>query len=179
MNPRIPRSNIFTTKSRKTRYHKPCPPASTPNNDKGEKSKNKKARKHCNFCGKDGHVESKCFKNMEALEVAMKKHNINIHFSSHGHAHLAYGFSLNVTSTSSFDEWLVDSRSSYHMDKDKAIFSTLNKCNTNKIFVGDDRYFSVVGSGTVQVDNDHFNDVLCVPSISSNLISSVSDHSFK
>jgi hypothetical protein len=30
---------------------------------------------------------------------------------------------------------------------------------------------SVVGSRTVQVDNGHFNDVLCVPSISCNLIS--------
>jgi hypothetical protein len=57
------------------------------------------------------------------------------------------------------------------MDKDKAIFSTLNKSNTKKIFVGDDRSLSVVGSRTVQVDNGHFNDVLCVPSISCNLLS--------
>jgi hypothetical protein len=39
------------------------------------------------------------------------------------------------------------------MAKDKAIFSSLNECNTKKIFVGDDRSLSVVGSGTVQVDN--------------------------
>jgi hypothetical protein len=36
-------------------------------------------------------MESKCFKNMEFLEVVMKKHNINIDYSSansssHGHA---------------------------------------------------------------------------------------------
>jgi hypothetical protein len=57
------------------------------------------------------------------------------------------------------------------MAKDKDIFSALNGCNTKKIFVGDDRSLSVVGSGTVQVDNGHFNDVLCVPSLSCNLLS--------
>jgi hypothetical protein len=36
------------------------------------------------------------------------------------------------------------------------------------IFVGDDRSLSVVGSGTVQVNNGLFNDVLCVSSISCN-----------
>jgi hypothetical protein len=42
---------------------------------------------------------------------------------------------------------------------------------TKKIFVGDDIYLSVVGSGKVQVDNVHFNDVSCGPSISCNLLS--------
>jgi hypothetical protein len=105
----------------------------------------------------------------------MKKHNINIDStsssSSHGHALSASGFSFNTTSTSSSDEWLIDLGASYHMAKDKAIFSSLNECNTKKIFVGDDRSLSVVGSGTVQVDNGHFNDVLCVPSLSCNLLS--------
>jgi hypothetical protein len=84
---------------------------------------------------------------------------------------LFLGFSFNATSTSSSDEWLIDSRESYHMAKDKDIFSSLNECNTKKIFVGDDRSLSVVGSGTIQVDNGHFNDVLCVPSLSCNLLS--------
>jgi hypothetical protein len=57
------------------------------------------------------------------------------------------------------------------MAKDRAIFSTLNECNTKQIFVGDDRYLSVEGSGTFQVENGHFNDVLCVPSLSCNLLS--------
>ena len=108
---------------------------------------------------------------MASLETTMKKHNINIDSSSsHGHALYAYGFSFNTpsTTTSSSDEWLIDSGASYHMAKDKAIFSALNECNTKKIFVGDDRSLSVVGSRTVQVDNGHFNDVLCVPDLSCN-----------
>jgi hypothetical protein len=63
---------------------------------------------------------------LPALEAAMKKHNISIDSSSsssssHGHALSTFGFSFNAT-TSSFDEWLIDSRASYHMAKDKAIF---------------------------------------------------------
>jgi hypothetical protein len=112
---------------------------------------------------------------MAALEATMKKHNISIDStsssSSHGHALSSFGFSFNTNSTSSSDEWLIDSGASYHMAKDKAIFSTLNECNTKKIFVGDERSLSVVGSRTYQVDNGHFNDVLCVPSLSCNLLS--------
>jgi hypothetical protein len=83
----------------------------------------------------------------------------------------ASSFSFNAISTSSSDEWLIDSGTSYHMAKDKAIFSCLNKCNTKQIFVSDDKSLSVVGSRKVQVDDGHFNDVLCVPSLSCNLLS--------
>ena len=53
----------------------PKPSQSTPylKNDKGSKPKGKKTKCHCNFCGKDNHDESKCFNNMAALKVAMKK----------------------------------------------------------------------------------------------------------
>ena len=78
----------------------------------------------------------------------MKKHKINIDYtsssSSHGHALFAFGFSFNTNSTSSSDEWIIDSGSSSHMAKNIDIFSTLNECNTKKIFVGDDRSLSVV-----------------------------------
>ena len=40
-------------------------------NDKANKNKGKKTDRHCNFCNRDGHLESKCFKKMEALEEAM------------------------------------------------------------------------------------------------------------
>jgi hypothetical protein len=113
---------------------------------------------------------------MASLEAIMKKHNISVDYSSstsssHRHALFSSSFSLNATSTCSSDEWLIYSGASYHMAKDKAIFSSLNEFNTKKICVGDDRSLSVVGSGIVQVDNGHFNDVLCVPSISCNLVS--------
>jgi hypothetical protein len=53
--------------------------------------------KDYNFCGRDDHLESKCFNKMEALEAVMKKHNINLDSSSsksyfHGHAIYVVGF---------------------------------------------------------------------------------------
>ena len=56
------------------------------------------------------------------------------------------------------------------MAKDQAIISTMHECKTKQIFVGDDRYLSVVGSRIVPVENGHFSDVLCVPKISYNLL---------
>ena len=50
--------------------------------NKANKNKGKKTDRHCNFCNRDGHVESKCFKKMEALEATMKKHHINLENSS-------------------------------------------------------------------------------------------------
>ena len=41
---------------------KPTQTASAPNGDKGAKYKNKKTSRHCNFCDKDGHDESKCLR---------------------------------------------------------------------------------------------------------------------
>jgi hypothetical protein len=112
---------------------------------------------------------------MATLEEAMKRNNINLdtpsNSSSHGHALSAYGFSFNASSTATANEWLIDSGASYHMAKDKAMFSTLNQCNTKQIYVGDDRSLNVVGSGTVKVDDGSFNDVLCVPNLSCNLLS--------
>jgi hypothetical protein len=173
--PKYPKKQHPRYNNKQHKGPKPAQATSTPTGDKGEKYKSKNTHRHCNFCDKDGHDESKCFKKMAALEAAMKKHNINIDStsSSHRHALSASGFSFNSnsTTTSSSVEWLIDSGASYHMVKDKAIFFSLNECNTKKIFVGDDRSLSVVGSGTIQVDNGHFNDVLCVPSLSCNLLS--------
>jgi hypothetical protein len=171
--PKNPKKQHPRHKNKKYKGPKPTEIVYAPNGDKGEKYKSKKTEKHCRFFDKVGHDESKCFNRMASLEVAMKKNNINIDStsssSSHGHTLSTSGFSFNTTSTSIYNEWIIDSRASYHMAKDRDIFYTLNECNTKKIFVGDDRYLSVVGTGTVQVDNGHFNDVLCVPSLSCNL----------
>ena len=91
--------------------------------------------------------------------------------TSHEHALCASGYSYTAYSSSTQNEWFIDSRASYHMAKDQAIFSTMHECDTKQIFVGDDRSLSVVGSETVPVENGHFNDVLCLPRISCNLLS--------
>ena len=88
------------------------------------------------------------------------------------------GYSYTASSSSTSIEWLIDSRASYHMARDKAIFSTMHECNTKQIFFSDDRSLSVVGSGIVPIENGHFSDVLCVPKISYNLLR-LSNYSFR
>ena len=101
---------------------------------------------------------------MEVLEAAMKKNNIHLEHSTTSNSSSrielsacgcqAYqsGYALNVSS-SHFHEWLIDSRASYHMAKNKAMFSSSNDCNTKSIYVGDDRSLSIVRTGTVHIDN--------------------------
>ena len=99
--------------------------------------------------------------------------------NSHGHALCASGYSCTASSSSTSNEWLIDSGASYYMAKDQANFSTMHECNTKQIFVGDDRSLSVVGSGTVLVENGHFSDVLCVPKILLQFVISLSNYSFR
>lgn len=116
---------------------------------------------------------------MEALETTMKKHNIKLdtclasslrqELSAFACASSRLGYALNASSYSSH-EWLIDFGASYHMDKDKSVFSTLKDCNTKNIFVGDDRYLSVEGYGTIHLNNDKMKDVLCIPNLSYNLL---------
>ena len=119
---------------------------------------------------------------MEALEAAMKKHNIHLEHSSNSTSSLGItlsacgcqaswsGYALNLSSSSHSHEWLIDSGASYHMSKSKAMFSSLNYCNTKNIYVGDDISLSVLGTRTIHLDNGQFNDVLCVPTLSCNLL---------
>ena len=111
---------------------------------------------------------------MEALETAMKKHNIHLDTSStsylgqalsaSAYASSTSGYALNVySSSSSSHEWIIDSGASYHMGKDKAVFLILNDCNIKNIFVGDDRSLNVEGFGTDHLNNGQIQDVLCIP----------------
>ena len=111
----------------------------------------------------------------------MKKHNINLENSSTLSSGMALsacgcqasrsGYALNVSSSSYSHEWLIDSGASYHMAKNKSMFTSLNDCNTKNIYVGDDISLIFVGSGTIHLVNGSFNDVLCVPTLSCNLLS--------
>ena len=73
---------------------------------------------------------------MEAFEAAMKKHHINLNLSSkytsHGHALCASGYSYTASSSSTSNEWLIDSGAYYHMAKDQAIFLLCMNVTPNK-----------------------------------------------
>ena len=77
-------------------------------------------------------------------EVATEKHNIHLEHSSNSSSGMALpacgcqasrsGYALNVSSSSHSHECLIDSGASYHMAKNKAMFSYLNDCNTKNIY---------------------------------------------
>jgi hypothetical protein len=74
---------------------------------------------------------------MDTLEATMRKYNINLdssssNFSSHRYALYASSFLFNATSTSSSDEWIINSRACYHMAKDKSVFILLMNITPNK-----------------------------------------------
>jgi hypothetical protein len=80
--PKYPKKQHPLYNNKQHKGPKPTQTASTLNGDKGEKYKSKNTNRHCNFCDKYGNDESKCFKNMVALEATMKKHNISIDSTS-------------------------------------------------------------------------------------------------
>ena len=174
-----PKKHNFCNNKPNNKGPKPFQSAPSLKNDKGSKPKGKKTEHHCNFCGKDNHDESKCFKKMAALEATMKKHHISLDLSSesnsHGHALCASGYSYTASSSSTSNEWLIDFGASYHMAKDQAIFSTMHECNTKQIFVGDDRSLNVVGFGIVQVDDGLQWCIMCSKNFSEFVIS-LSNH---
>ena len=70
--------------------------------------------------------------------------------------HFASSFSYTASYSSTSNECLIDYGAPYHMVKDESIVSTMHEFNTKQIFIGDDRSLSVVGFGTIPVDNGHF-----------------------
>lgn len=51
------------------------------------------------------------------------------------------------------------------------MFSSFDQCTLPHILMGNNTYISVTKRGSINIDDDTFNYVLCVPSLSSNLIS--------
>ena len=124
-----PKKQNFHNKKQNNKGPNPSQSAPPLKNDKGSKQKEKKTERHCNFCGKDNHDESKCFKKRAAMEAAIKKHHISLDSSSestsHGHALRASSYSYTASSSSTSIEWLIDSGASYHMDKDNPLSQLL------------------------------------------------------
>jgi hypothetical protein len=78
--PKYPKKQHPHHNNKQYKGPKPTQTTSAPNGDKREKYKNKKTNRHYNFCDKDGHDESKCFKKMTTLEATMNSSNIKWSF---------------------------------------------------------------------------------------------------
>lgn len=145
---------------------------SSPDTTKYERYSSKTGKKNsnesCSFCGREGHPKSKCYKKLEALNEAMKQHNISVSKpSSSGKGHALSARSLHASSRS----WIFDLGASHHMTHSSESLQSLYDRRISQIEVGNSSQLNVQGSSTVQFDNGCINNVLIVPDISSNLLS--------
>jgi phosphopantetheinyl transferase (holo-ACP synthase) len=63
--PKYPKKQHPCYNNKQHKSPKPAQTTSSPNGDKGEKYKNKKTNRHCNFCDKDGHDESNVLRRLQ------------------------------------------------------------------------------------------------------------------
>ena len=85
----------------------------------------------------------------------MKKHNLNNSLSSPsndtGNAK-ALSTRENLSSSEPGPEWIFDSRATHHMVVHKNMFSSINSCKTEHIFVGNSSLLAVKGQGSVEMN---------------------------
>ena len=75
-----------------------------------------------------------------------------------------------VADTSSSPSFIIDSRASKNMVLTKDIFSSLDMSKVPPIVLGDDSLTNDLGKGRIDLNNGKFNNVLYVPSLTSNLL---------
>ena len=93
----------------------------------------------------EGHLESKCYKKLEALHEAMKQHNISVSKpSSSGKGHALFAQSSHASSNS----WIFDSGASHHMTHTSESLQSPSDCHISQIEVGNSSQLDIQGLGT-------------------------------
>ncbi|KAH9296967.1 hypothetical protein KI387_028649, partial [Taxus chinensis] len=161
------------SKTKSTPYPSQNAPKPKENNSKPKESSQSKnnSSRSCSFCGGSNHEEHRCYKRMQALEDAVKKHKIYISTPPPSNQH---GKALNVVRRSQsplVDSWVIDSCASHHMTSSKESFVSLGLSSTSKIEVGDSSFIFVKGKGDIQLDGGIIQDALFVPNIATNFLS--------
>lgn len=126
-----------------------------------KEKKQTKTDEICTFCGKQRHIEARCWIKLNALEEVMKKHNISI---DKRHALSAQAICKCT------DNWILDSGASHHMTSCQDLLPSTSPSYISQIVVGDSTQLQVLGSGTVQMTLGCINNVLLIPEISANLL---------
>ena len=104
----------------------------------------------------------------------MKKHNLNICLSSPSNdtwnvkALFARAY---LSSSEPKPEWIFDYGATHHMVVHKNLFSSINSCKIEHIFVGNNSPLVVKGQGSIEMKDGIVHNVLHVPKFSTNLLS--------
>ena len=140
----------------------------------GEKGKYKNLV--CNYCHKNGHIKSECFK--------LKNKKTHLKDGESGEksieADVAVGYDGNIffashDDTKSKDEWILNSGCTYHICSNKDLFETYEPVEEH-IILADNTSNEVVGKGRIRINMDHggsgiLNNVRYVPNFGRNFIS--------
>ena len=85
--------------------------------------------------------------------------------------YIGKGHTLCATTTPHSSRWLLDSGALHHMASSQDLFSSFKASPTPHILMGNNTVMTVCGKGSIDIDDGTFHNVLCVPSLSSNLLS--------
>jgi len=69
------------------------------------------------------------------------------------------------------ERWLLDFGVSHHMASSQGMFSSFQSCTSPPILMGNNTYMHATRKQNIDVGQNTFNNVLCVPSLTTNLLS--------
>ena len=112
----------------------------------------------------------------------LQKSNIDIPTTSHRSSSsssscqsdgndIGKGHALCAFATPPASTWLLDLGASHHMASSQDLFSSFEASPTPHILMGNNTTMTICGKGSIDIDDGTFHNVLCVPSLSSNLLS--------
>ena len=104
------------------------------------------------------------------IPASSQRSSLSSSFQSGGND-IGKGHALCASTTPPSSTWLLDSGASHHMASSQDLFSSFEASPTPHILMGNNTVMTVCEKGSIDIDDGTFHNVLCVPSLSSNLLS--------
>lgn len=147
-------------------------------NNSRSKSKGKKSKVKCWFCGKSGHLKEDCWKRQQTSKEDSSTEKKEANTTDTGLASIS-GMSdevLSVSLSNHDQHWLLDSGASNHNCIHREWFKTYKSINDGVVYMGNDFTCNIVGIGSIQIKmfdgiNKILTDVRHVLELRKNLIS--------
>ncbi|KAG8480835.1 hypothetical protein CXB51_025306 [Gossypium anomalum] len=145
------------------------------------RSKSSNRGKTCNFCKKEGHIKSECYKLQNKIkgEAANQKGKQP---ENSGEADVVEDYSdgellvASVNDSKVSEEWILDSGCTFHMSPNRDWFTTYETVSEGVVLMGNNASCKIAGVGTIKVKMFDgvvrtLSDVRYVPELKRNLIS--------
>jgi hypothetical protein len=135
------------------------------------KSRHKKGKEKCWYCGKTWHLKKYCWKRKESKENSTKEANLVV--TNSGMTDQVLSISSNLQYQ---EEWQLDSAASHHMCSHRNWFISYQSVDEGVVFMGNGIPCKIVGVGSIRIRMfdgivRELTNVRYVPELKSNLIS--------